>query len=240
MPGHPAAPPPEQPHPGGRARRGQNRGGGRPGVAHRPRGSAAGAGRRRPAGAGPGPAASRRRTQGRIRTKAAKRDGRHPLRRPAHYPVHRRSSHPGGCRRGRGPQRRRQPARRRWRAANCAPWPPPPGRNTRNTSNATRRWRGASSRCKWKSRTKTAPWPCCAASPPGWNNTMACASWTPPSTTRSSCPTATSPAASCRIRPSACWTPPAPAWRWPSTTSRRSWKTCATARPCWTRNWSGC
>ncbi len=44
---------------------------------------------------------------------------------------------------------------RRWRAANCAPSPPPPGRSTRSTSRRMRRWPGASRSSRWKSPAST-------------------------------------------------------------------------------------
>jgi type VI secretion system protein VasG len=52
---------------------------------------------------------------------------------------------------------------RRWRAASCAPSPPPPGANTRSTSRRTPRWPAASRSSRSRSRARRWRRPCCAA-----------------------------------------------------------------------------
>jgi type VI secretion system protein VasG len=121
-------------------------------------------------------------------------------------------------------------ANRPWPVANCAPWQPRPGWNTRSTSRRIPPWPAVSSWYRWRNPMRPPLWKCYAVSPPSWSSTMACRCSTAPSRTQSSSPTATYPAASCRTRPSACSTPPAPASPSASTTYRHRWKACATAK----------
>ncbi len=107
---HPPAPAAEQPDPGRRAGRRQDRGGRGPGPAHRRRRGAAVVARGNPAGARPRPVAGRRQHEGRVRAAPQGRDRRRAQQRAADHPVHRRGAHADRRRRRGRRQRRRQPA----------------------------------------------------------------------------------------------------------------------------------
>ena len=177
----------------------------------------------------PRPAAGRRRRQGRVREPAQVGHRRGEGVAEADHPVHRRGPH-DDRRRRRRPGRATPPtcSSRRWRAASCAPSPPPPGPSTRSTSRrtprSTRRFQVVKVEeptDETRHRDDARPRRRC------WRSTTASASSTRPSRPRSSSRTATSPAASCPTRRSACSTPPAPAWRSASADARRPSRTAA-------------